>query len=152
MDEADYLALLDNVDDHGQRDPIVIFEGMVLDGYNRQKVCLQIGIEPKTVQFDGDDPAEYVLSKNLHRRHLTPSQRASAVVACRAWVRSGANQHTLAGGVEAASTPQTNADMARLARVTERSITDAKSAHAAGLGERVKCPPSKSVTRGPLPL
>jgi hypothetical protein len=35
-----------------------------------------LGIEPKTIEYTGNDPLAFVLSKNLHRRHLSESQRA----------------------------------------------------------------------------
>jgi hypothetical protein len=36
-------------------------------------------VEPTTVELDGQDPATYILSSNINRRHLTKSQRAMAV-------------------------------------------------------------------------
>ena len=139
MDDADFMRLKDNIDDDGQRDPIVVFGGMVLDGWHRYRACLMIGFEPKIVPFEGDDPAAFVISRNLHRRHLTGSQRAAAVVACNDWVRSGANQHTKAGGAEPGSTPQTTAEMAKVAQTSDRTIRDAKVAHTAGLSDAIKC-------------
>lgn len=48
----------------------------LLDGRNRAEACQRVGVEPTFIDWDGDDPAAYVLSANEHRRHLTPSQRA----------------------------------------------------------------------------
>ena len=44
--------------------------------------CRIAGVEPSYVEVNPDDPVAYVLSLNVHRRHLTPSQRA--LVAARA--------------------------------------------------------------------
>jgi hypothetical protein len=61
---------------HAQREPIWLFEGMILDGRNRYNACLLNDIEPRFVEFRGADALGFVMSLNLHRRHLDESQRA----------------------------------------------------------------------------
>jgi hypothetical protein len=60
----------------GQEEPIVLFEGKVLDGRRRQIACYKAGVTPKVVKYKGDDPLGFVVSKNLHRRHLGEGERA----------------------------------------------------------------------------
>jgi ParB-like nuclease domain len=80
MSLDDELAeLTADIEKHGQREPIRLYEGQILDGRNRYEACLRIGIEPKTVQYEGDDPAAFVISANLYRRHLTPAQKQEVV-------------------------------------------------------------------------
>lgn len=62
-------------------DKIVLFEGQVLDGRNRQRACAATGIVAHYRTYDPDtegDPLKYVIAKNLQRRHLDESQRALA--------------------------------------------------------------------------
>lgn len=71
------LELADDIEKTGQREPVLLLDGMVLDGRNRMAACRLKGIEPITkVVTNIDDPIAHVLSLNLHRRHLTPSQAA----------------------------------------------------------------------------
>jgi hypothetical protein len=78
---------------NGQQQPIVLLEGKILDGVNRYEACQRLGIEVKTCDYDGADPIGFVLSANLHRRHLDASQRAM-VAAKLTNLDVGANQHT----------------------------------------------------------
>ncbi len=72
----EYRQLVEDIAAHGLREPIVVHEEMILDGRNRHRACLEAGVEPRTTVYDGDEPLAYVVSVNLHRRHLTTSQRA----------------------------------------------------------------------------
>ena len=42
---------------------------------NSARACKELGIEPKTRVWKGKDPVAFVVSANLHRRHLDESQR-----------------------------------------------------------------------------
>lgn len=102
------------------------------DGWHRYRACMDLGIKPVQFKFEEGDPVAFVLSHNLHRRHLTGSQRAAAVVACSNWAPP--NIHPRG---EAASPLLTNQDMAQAANVSDLTIKDAKAAHKAGLGGKV---------------
>jgi N6-adenosine-specific RNA methylase IME4 len=66
-----------DIKEHGQREPIVVHDGLILDGRNRAKACEELGLSPLTRAWDGQGSAvAWVLSVNLHRRHLDESQRA----------------------------------------------------------------------------
>jgi len=81
MDRADFEALKADIVANGLREKVVICEDQILDGRHRYRACPEAGIEPGFVHWEGDDPVSFVLSMNLHRRHLTPSQRAMIAVA-----------------------------------------------------------------------
>src|SRR4051794_38937805 len=74
--EEELQGMEQSIREHGQQDPIDIFEDMVLDGRGRSTACHRLGIAPREVPYTGSDPLGYVLAKNLHRRHLSVGQRA----------------------------------------------------------------------------
>lgn len=80
MTDDEYAGLKADVAEHGQRQPIIVHLGTVLDGRHRMKACEELGIEPNVEQFTGGDPIAYVLSSNVHRRSLSASQRAAVAV------------------------------------------------------------------------
>lgn len=135
MEAKDYAELVEDVAAHGLIQAVVTLDGMVLDGWHRYQACLDAGKKPSFEAFKGADPVAYVISLNMHRRHLTGSQRASAVVACHAWAPLGANQH---GGCKPGLHPQTSEQMAEEAGVSRQTIQQAKKAQEAGLGDDVR--------------
>src|SRR5690554_4991240 len=71
MTDEEFAELKEDISGSGQLDPIIIFEGMILDGRHRFRACNELGIEPWFQGFDGPDSAkDYVVSKNLKRRNL----------------------------------------------------------------------------------
>jgi hypothetical protein len=74
MDDKRYHELVADIQKHGQREPITLCDGMILDGRNRYKACLELAIAPTTKDFDGD-PWAYVWSLNGQRRDLVQDQR-----------------------------------------------------------------------------
>lgn len=80
LPDDELQALADDVRRSGLRQPIVTMEvdgeRLVLDGRNRYRACAMSSVEPTFIAFDGDDPFALVVSANLHRRHMSTSQRA----------------------------------------------------------------------------
>jgi len=70
LDEDAFDGLCADIDKNGQVHPIVALGDQILDGWHRYKACLKTGVAPMIHQFAGTNPAAYVLSANLHRRHL----------------------------------------------------------------------------------
>lgn len=62
--------------------------GAILDGANRYRACIESGVEPIMVPYSGNDPLQFVLSENLHRRHLTAGQHAAMVAAATDWLEA----------------------------------------------------------------
>lgn len=75
--------------------PIVLYQDKILDGRNRDRACIEAGVEPRYEQANAADDAaalELVMSLNQHRRHLSFQERAFAA-ARYANIQNGSNQH-----------------------------------------------------------
>ena len=69
--------LADDLECHGLMENIILYEGKILDGKNRYLACLKAGVEPRFTEYPGDEPLQYVISRNLHRCHFSESQRTT---------------------------------------------------------------------------
>lgn len=76
-DELQDLA--NDIAANGLAHPIVVKDGVLIDGRNRREACRIAKIEPYAIELNGQDPVAYILSSNINRRHLTKGQRAMAV-------------------------------------------------------------------------
>ena len=80
MGEEEFSALVADIRRNGLRTPVVLYEGKILDGRNRYRACLEAGTESETTEYEGNNPVGYIVSVNLHRRHLSSSQLAACAV------------------------------------------------------------------------
>lgn len=80
MTEKEHAALVRSIEDNGQQCPIILLGGKILDGRNRYKACLQIGLAPEFKDYDGENPAAFVAAMNLDRRHMNESERGVAAL------------------------------------------------------------------------
>lgn len=79
MAEAEYQALKSDIASNGLREPIILFEGKILDGRHRHRACQELQIRPQFMNLSGNDPLAYIYSKALHR-NMTDTQKACAAV------------------------------------------------------------------------
>jgi len=133
LDGPDFDALAQDIKEHGLREPIVEYEGAILDGRNRYRACQKAGVVPRFVQWDRDGtPEEYVISKNLHRRHLNESQRA--MIAARL-APAPAGLRTDLGQICPGS--HTAEEAAKLLNVSRASVVSARKVLADGSDEEI---------------
>jgi N6-adenosine-specific RNA methylase IME4/ParB-like chromosome segregation protein Spo0J len=135
---AEFERLVADIAKNGLLNAITIHDDMILDGRNRERACRAAGVEPVYAPFTGDDPAAFVLSQNLARRHLGPSERAM-VAAKLATLKDGQRQ------VGKFAYVPTQEQAAQLAGVSERSVKSARAVLEHGTTEL-----QEAVTRGRL--
>lgn len=79
LDEDAFRQLCSDIAEHGLQRQIVTWRGELIDGRNRMRALIALGLDPGEycrALADDADPVSFALSANLHRRHLTESQRA----------------------------------------------------------------------------
>ena len=100
IEGEEFEKLVADIGANGQRDAITLIRVspgtkpasfQILDGRNRYRAVLRLKKTPAFHYYDGKDPIGFVESKNVHRRHLTPSQRAM-IAAKFAKLRDGVRQ------------------------------------------------------------
>lgn len=79
LTKEEYEALKQSIKENGQYVPIVCtMYDVILDGHNRYKACVELGIEIRTNRIGIFDPLEekkFVIESNLKRRQLTDPQK-----------------------------------------------------------------------------
>ena len=77
LDEQTYRLLEENILEHGCRDPLVLWNGILIDGYNRYNICTEHNIPFNTVDKEFNSREEaliWIISNQVSRRNLTPIQ------------------------------------------------------------------------------
>lgn len=133
-----------DIQEQGLQQTIVLFEGKILDGRNRFKACKDLGIEPRFEEYKGDKPLEFVISGNLHRRHLTPSQRAVLALEVMPMLEEEARKRQgtrsdLMGKIPLGSKPENKSAVkaSKIFQVDESYIRQAKKLKETGQEEKI---------------
>lgn len=129
LEGREFAELCNDIKANGQREPIWVYEGKILDGRNRFRACNAVGVTPRTAPYAGDDPLAFVLSLNLHRRHLSESQRGmvAAKIANMPAHRPALNPANLPPSLEGMKPDQqpaftSQASAAEMLNVSERTV------------------------------
>jgi ParB-like chromosome segregation protein Spo0J len=143
LPDAELQSLANDIRDNGLETPIVTLEGAILDGRNRHRACEIAGVSPRFEEYTGKDPMQFVISHNLHRRHLTESQRG--MVAARLANLSEGNP-LLTPSIDGVAVSQASAG--EMLNVGESTVTRAKKIQRLGSPELVAAVESGEVTVG----
>ncbi len=125
MEDAELDALVMDIKEQGLIEPLWLWQGKILDGRNRWNACCELGIKPQFKEYMGNDPWGFVVSMNLHRRHLNAYQRSVIVLKLKpilqekAKGRPGGRGKPLQNSVNVYNTQK---ELARLAKVSHDTI------------------------------
>ena len=83
LKDCERQLLEEDILQNGCIDPIIIWQGMIIDGHNRYEICHKHGIPFSVVEheFDSyDDACLWAAVNQLSRRNLTPFQKCEMVL------------------------------------------------------------------------
>lgn len=120
MSGTEFDSLCADIKANGLREPITLHDNMILDGGNRYRACIASGVDPVFESFDGGNLVSFVLSANLHRRHMTAGQQAAIVASAQDWAKA-----------QPARRPEKAGNVAGLSTVAQRAAQS-------GAGERTQ--------------
>lgn len=130
IEGKDRETFVEDIERNGVLEPIVFYQGAILDGRNRYMAARQFGQRYPRCDYLGNDPTGFVIARNLNRRHLNESQRAMAAGRL-AKLPKGANQHSSIDG-------PSQGEAATILRVSPKSVERAKIVQRDGAPELVE--------------
>lgn len=146
LSDEELRTLAEDIKANGLKVKIVVHDGQVLDGRNRLRACELAGVKPDFEPWNGagGSPTQYVLSMNVHRRHLDASQRALVGARAIGLFREEANRRQRGGrgGKKLpVNLPEARGDsrdqVAAVVGVSGKSVSDAEKVLDVGAPELV---------------
>ncbi len=125
-------ALLEkNIIKEGCRDPIVVWDGVIIDGHNRHSICTEHDIEFKTANVELSDRNEainWIIDNQLGKRNV-PEQVKKYLIGKR---YTGAKKSRFGRsdrefGVENITTPKTAEKIAEQNQVSEKTVRNSET-------------------------
>jgi ParB-like chromosome segregation protein Spo0J len=125
-----HAELVADIRANGLLEPVTLYEGKILDGRNRERACVEAGVAPRYREWSGEGSlTAFVVSLNLQRRHLTPSQRAMVALDSLPWLEEEAKERQKMGKQKIAdpsTTGQARDEATRITHTNRQYVSDAK--------------------------
>ncbi len=98
MSEEEYAEFVDDIRSNGFMNPVKVTDDLVvIDGRNRLCASVDLAMDVDIERLNPADVLNYVISENLHRRHLTTSQRSAIAVEIKERFAKEAKERQLSG-------------------------------------------------------
>lgn len=152
MQGQEFDDLVSDIRANGLREPIWTYHGKIIDGRNRFRACNAAGITPRYQEWDGEGSLiNFVVSLNLHRRHLDTSQRALVAARIKHIFEAEAKERMHLNNASKANLPesqkgQSREQAAKALNVSPRAVEHASRVLDRGTEELVTAVASGSVS------
>lgn len=149
LSEEEFKQLEENIKNEGCRDALVIWQGTIVDGHNRYKICQQNGIAYKTEEkefADRDEVAEWIIRNQFGRRNLSLAQRSELAMKLKPAIQKKAKEnHAANGGDKKAARQKSNTpkidtydELAKIAGVSSDTIRKTEKILDKGTPEQIE--------------
>lgn len=127
------------------RNPVIVFQGMILDGNQRIRACREARVEPRFKEFEGTEAEafELVWDLNFARRQLLPSQWGAIIAKYTLFYEQGDRRDLCPG-------THTTEEMADRVGVSRATVQRAKTVLRSGTEEEKKALESGTEKAKPL--
>ena len=89
----EYKTLKDDIELNGQQVPIALKDGKIVDGRQRKRAMLELGLTPRYEELPDDiDPARFLMAMHRKYRDLSKNDLALAASKLSAWSRPGGDR------------------------------------------------------------
>ena len=141
----EYQQLKENILKDGCRDALVIWNGTIIDGHNRYQICMENGIEFKTVdkQFsDRQEAIEWIILNQFGRRNLQNFVRAELALKLKPIIQKKAKENQIQSGgavpQKSAKPIETRNELAKAAGVSHDTIDKVEKILKKGTPEQIQ--------------
>jgi len=134
-----------NILQDGCRDPLVVWDGTLIDGHNRYEICARLDLPFDTKEYDfdtRDDAKVWIIQNQLGRRNLAPYSYCELAFKLEPLIKAQAKENCAAGGgdkktqgsgLQNSANPimpiDTRKELAKIAGVSHDTIAKAKVIH-----------------------
>ena len=127
MQPNEYQKLKDSILLVGVQNPITLYEGEVLDGWNRYLAATELGMDCPSRPLGDVDPIDYVRSQNDARRNSLSDSQISLAVATMYAHRPVGKSYLVPGTKLDGKEVKTTAELAAIAGVSPKTMSQAKA-------------------------
>lgn len=151
LPDEEYAALEQSIQQHGCRDALVVWKGILVDGHNRYDICNRLGKTFRTTPLERVDSREgamaWMVDNQLARRNVNNFQRSELALKKEALLAAAAaekqkkgisQKQNLSTNLSKGPAMDTRRDLAKAAGVSEGTLAKVKEIEKAGVPELVE--------------
>lgn len=156
----EFEQLESNILDEGCREPLIVWNGTIVDGHNRYKICTDhnIHFETTEIEFESEVDAKiWIIRNQIGRRNIEKGQRVMLVLNLKPLFEEKARQNQLSGLKQGPVPPltaerekpfDTRKEMAKAAQVSQDTIWKATKVVESGNDEVIDAVKDGKMTVG----
>lgn len=138
LSNDEFNQLKKNILEDGCRDALIIWNGILIDGHNRYKICTENGVKFKTIEMNfsnREEAIEWIIRNQFGRRNLLPYVRSQLALRLESVIKEKAKEKQIKEGKKLGGTLMqksaegvisTRKELAKLAGVSHDIIDKVK--------------------------